>query len=220
MGLAVDSPCVAKATSAPSEKSSIPAWSLHVPVCTCLNLHGLLKRFLFTFLQNWELNERVGKISTIALIQITNLLRGRSQTAGQAPYDTLIFIRNHRKLGHWLANSYLVVNAWSFAAIPFLLLKVQAKGMSSTNSAGVMVLADQYKEVNLRLTRGEASGLVVTCGWNGGAANFCLILRLQKIVELSSWLQSDMFLTSAKNCLHYQTGEDVFTDTSMKKENW
>jgi len=29
-----------------------------------------------------------------------------------------------------------VVNAWSFAAIPFLLLKVQAKGMSSTNSAG------------------------------------------------------------------------------------
>jgi hypothetical protein len=42
-----------------------------------------------------------------------------------------------------LANSYLVVNAWSFAAIPFLLLKVQAKGMSSTNSAGVMVLTNQ-----------------------------------------------------------------------------
>jgi hypothetical protein len=79
-----------------------------------------------------------------------------------------------------------VVNAGSFAAIPFLLLKVQAKGMSSTNSAGVMVLADRYKEVNLRLTRGEASGLVVRCGWNAGAANFCLIIRLQKIVELSS----------------------------------
>jgi hypothetical protein len=47
-----------------------------------------------------------------------------------------------------------------------------------------------------------------------------LIIRLQKIVELSSWLQSDMFLTPAKNCLHCQTGEDVFTDTSMKKENW
>jgi hypothetical protein len=47
-----------------------------------------------------------------------------------------------------------------------------------------------------------------------------LIIRLQKILELSSWLQSDMFLTSAKNCLHSQTGEDVFTDTSMKKENW
>ncbi len=98
MGLAVDSPCVAKATSAPSEKSSIPAWSFHFPVCTCLNLHGLFKRFLFTFLQNWELNERVSKISTIALIQITNLLRGHSQTAGQAPYDTLIFIRT---LGSW-----------------------------------------------------------------------------------------------------------------------
>jgi hypothetical protein len=82
-----------------------------------------------------------------------------------------------------LANSYLVVNTWSFAAIPFLLLKVQAKGMTSTNSAGVMVLADQYKEVN---KRGEASGLVVTFGWNAGAANFGLIIRLQEIVELSS----------------------------------
>jgi hypothetical protein len=82
-----------------------------------------------------------------------------------------------------LANRYLVVNAWSFAAIPFLLLKVQAKGMSSTNSAGVMVLADQYKKVNLRLTRGEASGLVVTCGWNAGAAKFCLIIGCRRLLN-------------------------------------
>jgi hypothetical protein len=34
--------------------------------------------------------------------------------------------------------------------------------------------------------RGEASGLVVTCGWNAGAADFGLIIRVQKIVELSS----------------------------------
>ncbi len=194
----------------------------------CLNLHGLLKRFLFTFLQNWELNERVSKISTIALIQITNFLRGCSQTAGQAPYDTLIFIRNSRKLGHWLASSYLVVNAGSFAAIPFLLLKVQAKGMSSTNCAGVMMLADQYKEVNLRLTRGEASGLVVTCGWNAGAANFGLIIRLQKIVELvmiTIWYVfnfSKELLTQSnrRRCLHWYNHKERKLGTPRTASKW
>jgi hypothetical protein len=76
-----------------------------------------------------------------------------------------------------------VVNGLSFAAISFLLLKVQAKGMSSTNSAGVMVLADQYKKVNLRLTRGGTSGLVVTCGWNAGAAKFCLIIGCRRLLN-------------------------------------
>ncbi len=48
-----------------------------------------------------------------------------------------------------------MVNAWSFAAIPFLLLNVQAKGMSSTNSALVMVHTDQYKGKSKAHERGS-----------------------------------------------------------------